>query len=259
MSLEKKATLCIYICWRFFCLKSRWFVFLVERISFSVQNQLHLPLQSTVPFSSSLSPVLRRRAGPKTSVLKKKCIANPPPLLPLGRYPQFFSKFQSILPSALIKSLCPDQKEGHVCVSDSKCQPRFTSCTAKESCEGILVSCSDQGVLREISTCPFKRRRLRLRIWSPSTKSDAFPFLAQTSFLGEILVSSCMIKRPRFLLRTDVSERDFAYPTRVGRPRFTSCSALRKAERETWDFCVSLAKRGHAYVSDKRESATFCF
>ena len=62
-----------------------------------------------------------------------------------------------------------------------------------------------------------------------------------------------------FLLRTDVSERDFAYPTRVGRPRFTSCSALRKAERETWDFCVSFAKRGHAYVSDKQESATFCF
>ena len=106
VSLEKKATLCIYICWRFFCLKSRWFVFLVEIISFSVQDQLHLPLQSSVPFSSSLSPVLRRRAGPKTSVLKKKCIANPPPLLPLGRYPQFFSKFQSILPSALIKSLC---------------------------------------------------------------------------------------------------------------------------------------------------------
>ena len=40
-------------------------MFLVERISFSVQNQLHLPLQSTVPFSSPPSPVLRRRAGLK--------------------------------------------------------------------------------------------------------------------------------------------------------------------------------------------------
>ena len=107
---------------------------------------------------------------------QKKCIDNPPPLLPLGRYPQFFSKFQSILPSALIKSLCPDQKEGHVCVSDSKCQPRFTSCTAKESCEGILVSCSDQGVLREIFTCPFKRRRLHTYLTS---RSATFPLLAQ--------------------------------------------------------------------------------
>ena len=74
VSLEKKATLCIYICWRFFCLKSRWFVFLVERISFSVQNQLHLPLQSTVPFSSSLSPVLRRRAGPKLRCHRKSAL-----------------------------------------------------------------------------------------------------------------------------------------------------------------------------------------
>ena len=163
VSLEKKATLCIYICWRFFCLKSRWFVFLVERISFIVQNQLHLPLQSTVPFSSSLSPVLRRRAGPKLRCHRKSALIIHHLFCPSEGILNF-SKFQSILPSALIKSLCPDQKEGHVCVSDSKCQPRFTSCAAKESCEGILVSCSDQGVLREISTCPFKRRRLRLRI-----------------------------------------------------------------------------------------------
>ena len=74
VSLEKEATLCIYICWRFFCLKSRWFVCLVERISFSVQNQLHLPLQSTVPFSSSLSPVLRRRAGPKLRCHRKSAL-----------------------------------------------------------------------------------------------------------------------------------------------------------------------------------------
>ena len=74
VSLEKKATLCIYVCWRFFCLKSKWFLFLVERISFSVQNQLHLPLQSTVPFSSSLSPVLRRRAGPKLRCHRKSAL-----------------------------------------------------------------------------------------------------------------------------------------------------------------------------------------
>ena len=74
VSLEKEATLCIHICWRFFCLKSRWFVFLVDRISFSVQNQLHLPLQLTVPFSSSLSPVLRRRAGPKLRCHRKSAL-----------------------------------------------------------------------------------------------------------------------------------------------------------------------------------------